>query len=63
MIRVSDFFLLPNCVVNEPLDLWLCMIFLYLVLYYGLSDWRGWFFSRQVGLGVQAAIAIQLSLA
>lgn len=48
MIRVSEFlfFFLPNCVVNEPLDHWLCMISLYLVLYYGLSDWRGWFYFK-----------------
>lgn len=46
MIRVSEFFFLPKCVVNEPLDPWLCMISLYLVLYYGLSDWRGWFYFK-----------------
>lgn len=44
--RLRIFFFLPNCVVNEPLDPWLCMISPYLVLYYGLSDWRGWFYFK-----------------
>ena len=37
--------LLPNCVVNEPLYLWFSMIFLDLVVYYGLTQRLAWMVS------------------